>query len=228
MSPLYTILYNCASSRNTIPRSHMLLALRVAFRDSPARRPPLAQDTGGPSLNRLRRTFSAGALPGAPTASGLLLAPPRAMRCEPALCGSGEKPTSSAPLPWRITNDGLLTSPIATATLPPPPQAHEFPARPAGSARQRFAHIHRNSASDSRCRAPILLLSLLRSAAARVPPLSSANLAVADSPLFASRHSAGRCCRWPVQSVDKEVTIYNNTTTTVAIFHRIRETSIMT
>ena len=74
-------------------------------------------------------------------ASVLLLTPPRAMRCEPAPspCGSmiassrltGAMPTSSAPWPWRwpphVTHHhGHVASPT---------QAHEFPARPAGSAR---------------------------------------------------------------------------------------------
>ena len=65
----------------------------------------------------------------------------------------------------RHGGDGLLTSPI---TLPPPPEALR------------------------RCIAPVLLLSLLRSAAARVPPLSRADLAVADSRLSACRRPAGR------------------------------------
>ena len=99
--------------------------------------------------------------PGCAHASGLLLTPPRAMRCEPALRGSmiassrqtGAMPTSSAPWPWRwpphVTHHhGHVASPT---------QAHEFPARPAGSARHRFAHIftaiHRHSAPLRYCAA---------------------------------------------------------------------------
>ena len=64
------------------------------------------------------------------------------------------------PPPWRRPRH--VTSSVATSryllltlpiTLPPPPQAHEFPARPAGSARQRFARIHRDSASLRHCAA---------------------------------------------------------------------------
>ena len=58
------------------------------------------------------------------------------------------------------------------------PQAHKFPAqaRPAGSARQRFAHIHRARVfrpcdSDTVPRLLCLLFFMLHSVAARVPPL---------------------------------------------------------
>ena len=71
----------------------------------------------------------------------------------------------------RGRGDSLLRS---ESPITAPTQAYEFPARPAGSARQCFVHIHS--------------LSLLHSAA--VPFLSSADLAVADSPLFARRNPA--------------------------------------
>ena len=90
------------------------------------------------------------------------------------------------PLPHRGRGDVLLTgtgtSPIITAMLPPsPPQAPEFLARPAGSARQRFAHIHRDCEpcrfSEIRCHCVIPVCSSscpcfqVHSAAARVPAL---------------------------------------------------------
>ena len=76
-------------------------------------RPTPTPDLGHLRAKRLRCTFTAGALPcpGCAHASGLLPRPPRAMRCEPALCCSmiasasspltGATPTSSAPWPWR-------------------------------------------------------------------------------------------------------------------------------
>ena len=118
----------------------------------------------------------------------------------PCLTSNGVVPTSSAPWPWRWP---LLTSPITTATVPQatPKQAHEFPARPAGSARQRFAHIHRDFASLRYCAAlqrrpcSCPCFTLLPHACLS---LSSADLAVADSPLFARRRPAGRAATRPV------------------------------
>ena len=70
-------------------------------------------------------------------------------------CFFPAQPVQCPPPRNRVRGHGLLTSPITTATLPPPPQAHEFPARPAGSVRQRFAHIHRDSEPPLRCCAAV-------------------------------------------------------------------------
>ena len=137
--------------------------------------------------------------PGCARASGLLLTPPRAMRCEPAVrqhdcffppnrCYAHHLGTVALAMP------GLLTSPITTATLPPPLRhTNSLPAQrpPPASASRLFSGIPPREML-CRCVAPVLLLFLHHSAAARVPakPLSSADLAVADSPLFARRHPA--------------------------------------
>ena len=140
--------------------------------------------------------------PGCTHASGLLLTPPRrprAMRCEPAPCGSmiassrltGAVPTSSATWPSRwpphVTHHhGHVT---------PPTQAHEFPVRLAGPesapGRQRFCAHHRDSLSKvlCRCAARVLLFpcfTLLPHAC--LPLFSSCDLAVV-SPLPPSRRS---------------------------------------
>ena len=81
-------------------------------------------------------------------ASGLLLTPPHAMRCEHALCGSmiatsrlrltGAMPTSSAPWPWRWTPHVTHHHgpPLRhTNSLPVPGAAFRTGDRPAGSYR---------------------------------------------------------------------------------------------
>ena len=103
------------------------------------------------------------------------------------------KPVLCPPPRHRVRGDGLLTSPITTATLPPPLRhTNSLPAQRAPPAALRaYSQGFRLSRCCADCVAPVLLLFLLHSAAARVPaPLSSADLAVADSPLFARRHPA--------------------------------------
>ena len=195
-------------SRNMIPSRHTFPALRVAFvillqicphRDS-VKLPPRPSRTPGDrkaaAPHGFRRCPSVCA-----QASGLLrLTPPRAMRCQPALCGmtrlsSSPGPASFPPPPWGLR---LLTSYITTATLPPPQHAHEFSARLASSAHKRAPPAStlriftgfRLSVTARRSTGPALVLT--HSAAARVP--ASADLAVADL------HAAGR----PTGSVNTE------------------------
>ena len=150
--------------------------------------PTPAGQAAPPPITHHTRAMFRRCPPACAHASGLLLTPLRAMRCEPALCGSmiassrltGAMPTSSPPWPWRWPPH--VTHHHGHVAFP----AHEFPARPAGSARVRFAQSSGFRLSEVLCRcvALVLLLFLLHSAAARVPaqPLFSADLAVADSP----------------------------------------------
>ena len=126
---------------------------------------------------RRRRIFSTDALPGAhPACYSHLLAPCAAS----LLCMIASSP------PNRCYAHLLGTVAVAMASSrhpsrclpgPPPPQAHEFHARPAVSARQRFAprHPHRDSASSRSChgRACALVLCAdlaIRFASHRTPP----------------------------------------------------------
>ena len=138
--------------------------------------------------------------------------PPRAMRCEPALCGSmiASSPTNRCYHAMMIPtfgtvavrmasscHAGILGVTTVTATLrPPPPQAHEFPARPAVSAPQCFAHIHRDSASHCAAvqhRATVLLLCLLQvESVARRRRAPSCSAPILQSLIRRSSHADAR------------------------------------
>ena len=89
--------------------------------------------------------------PGCARASGLLLAPPRAMRCEPALCGSV---IASSPPNRRCAH---LLGTVAVAMVSsrhPSPRPQEFLARPALRA---YSQGFRLSEVLCRCVAPVVV-----------------------------------------------------------------------
>ena len=142
--------------------------------------------------------------PGCARASGLLLTPPRAMRCEPAV---RQHDCFFPPNRCYAHHLGTVSVAMASSRHPSPRprclphSGTRIPCPPSGLRPQRFAHILRDSASRGAvlmCRsgpAPVSCFTLLPHACL---PLSSADLAVADSPLFARRRPAGRAATRPV------------------------------
>ena len=103
---------------------------------------PRPRTTAGNWGKRLCSTISAGALPGAPTyPTCCFLA--RCAQAVSLLCAAPSSP-----------------SPITTATLPPPPQAHEIPARPAPPALSAYSQGFRLPEVLCRCVTPVTSLVL--------------------------------------------------------------------
>ena len=133
--------------------------------------------------------------PGCAQASGLLLTPPRAMRCErPALCCSMIA-SSRAGQTGAIRHCGRGDA----SSRHPSPRClpHSGTRIPCPPSRLPVSRIFgfRLSGVLCRCVAPVLLCRCFTLLPHACLPLSSADRAVADSPLFARRHPAR-----PVQS----------------------------
>ena len=122
-NPLYAFLYHCVLSRNIIPSSHLFLSPSRCILRSCVIRPHAHPWPRTPAGQAAPPHIFRRCPPGCAHASGLLLTPPRAMRCEPALC-CGISDCFFPPKRW-YAGDGLLTSPIIAATLPlGPPLRH--------------------------------------------------------------------------------------------------------
>ena len=123
---------------------------------------PRPRTTAGNWGKRLCSTISAGALPGAPTyPTCCFLA--RCAQAVSLLCAAPSSPPNRCYAhrgPGRGDVSGLLTSPITTATLPPPPQAHEIPARPAPPALSAYSQGFRLPEVLCRCVTPVTSLVL--------------------------------------------------------------------
>ena len=142
-----------------------------------------------PPITRHTRAMFRRCLPGCAPASGLLLSAHTSRRACSVRQHDYFFPPNRCYAQHRGRGDGLLTLPIT--------QAHQFPARPAESARERFAQSQGFRLSEVLCRcvAPVQLLFLLHSAAARVLAAchgQAADLAVADSPPSTRRRPSGR------------------------------------
>ena len=191
-NPLCTIVF-CL----VIPSSHLFLSPSRCILRSCVIRPHAHPWPGTPAGPGALRHIFRRCPPGCAHASGLLLTPPRAMRCEPALCGSmiassrqtGHLGTVSvamassrhpSPRPRCLPHSGTRI-PCPPSGLRPPPLR---------------AYIHCNSQAFRpseilcRCAAPVLLFSLLHSAAARPCPAP-----ILQSPIRRSSHVASRPLR---------------------------------
>ena len=107
---------------NIMPSRRTLLTLRVAFCDpvQSARTPTKSPGLGHLRAKRLRS--AAHFPPGCAHAIGLLLKHPRAIRCEPSLCGSMIASSHLAgAMPWHLLGPGpLAVAPMASIRHPSP------------------------------------------------------------------------------------------------------------
>ena len=87
-NPLYAFLYHCVLSRNIIPSSHLFLSPSRCILRSCVIRPHAHPWPRTPAGQAAPPHIFRRCPPGCAHASGLLLTPPCAMRCEPALCCS--------------------------------------------------------------------------------------------------------------------------------------------
>ena len=146
--------------------------------------------------------------PGCVHASGLLLTPPRTLRRVSTLRGSGSGSMIASSPPNRCYAhllshhgycDGLVTSSITAATVAFPTAGTRMPCPPNGLRLPAHrAHSRGFRLSEVLCHGVAPVLRRTRSCPSFILlyharlPLSSADLAVADSPSFARRRTAAR------------------------------------